>query len=64
MFVGKDVCVGVSVGSAASVCATIVNAPATAVFCTSAAAMVGGGGSAPQALENVATIIMVRMILK
>ena len=71
MFVGKDVCVGVSVGGrgvavgiAASVCATIVNALATAVFCTSAAAMVGGGGSAPQALANAATKTMVKSVLK
>ena len=57
--VGNGVSVGVSVGGrgvlvgiAAWVCATIVNAAATAVFCTSTAFMVGGGGSAPQALMS------------
>ena len=71
VFVGKGVCVGVSVGGsgvavgiAASVCATSVNAPATAVFCTSTAAIVGGGGSAPHALTNVAKIIRVKRVLK
>jgi hypothetical protein len=64
VFVGRGVCVGVSVGgrgvsvgTAAWVWATIVNAAATAVLCTSAAFMVGAAG-APQALMT----IMMRMM--
>jgi hypothetical protein len=67
--VGRGVWVGVSVGGrgvavgiAAWVCATMVSAAATAVFCTSTAFIVGAAGSPPQALIiNVATIITVRM---
>jgi hypothetical protein len=51
----------VAVGMAAWVWATMVMAAATAVFCTSAALMVGGGGSAPQALINIARTRVVRM---
>ena len=40
---------GVAVGAAACVCATMVKAAATAVFCTSAAFIVGAAGD-PQAL--------------
>jgi hypothetical protein len=64
VFVGRGVCVGASVGGravlvgmAAWVCATIVNAAATAVLCTSAAFIVGAAG-APQALM----IIMIAVI--
>ena len=53
---------GVAVGIAAWVCATMVSAAATAVFCTSTAFIVGGGGSAPHALRiNVATRIKVKI---
>src|SRR5690349_4363256 len=52
---------GVFVGMAACVCATIVSAAATAVFWTSTAFMVGGGGSAPHALAiNVVSTMTVR----
>ena len=51
-----------SVGIAACVSAIMVNAAATAVFCTSAAFIVGAAGSPPQALTiRVATTITVRM---
>jgi len=43
---------GVAVGMAACVCATRVNAAATAVFCTSTALMVGTDGAALQALAK------------
>jgi hypothetical protein len=43
---------GVAVGTAAWVSAIMVMAAATAVFCTSTAFIVGGGGSAPQALTS------------
>lgn len=63
--VGKGVCVGVSVGGngvavgiAAWVSATIVNAAATAVNCTSAALIVGAG-SAPHAVMTIADITMI-----
>lgn len=39
----------------------MVNAAATAVFCTSTAFIVGGGGSAPQALTIKVIIVRVRM---
>jgi hypothetical protein len=64
--VGRGVCVGGSVGGkgvfvgmAACVCATIVNAAATAVFWTSTACMVGAAG-APQALMSSAMTTIVR----
>ena len=67
VLVGKGVCVGgsvggnsVAVGMAAWVCATTVNAPATAVFCTSTACMVGAAG-APHALMSMAMATTVRM---
>jgi len=70
VFVGKGVCVGVSVGGngvavgmAAWVSATSVKAPATAVFCTSAALIVGGA-SDPQALISVATIRIERVFTR
>ena len=67
--VGRGVSVGVSVGGrgvfvgmAAWVCATMVNAAATAVFCTSTALIVGVAGAAPQALMiNVVKTMTVRM---
>jgi hypothetical protein len=67
--VGRGVSVGVSVGGrgvlvgmAACVSATMVNAAATAVFCTSTAFIVGGGGSAPHALAiNVVRTMTVKM---
>src|SRR5215212_5927522 len=65
--VGKGVCVGgsvggsgVEVGIAACVCATMVNAAATAVFCTSTACIVGAAG-APQALMSMAITATVRV---
>ena len=67
VFVGKGVCVGgsvggsgVEVGIAACVCATMVNAAATAVFCTSTACIVGAAG-APQALMSMAITATVRV---
>jgi hypothetical protein len=45
---------GVAVGMAACVCATMVNAAATAVFCTSTGLTVGTAG-APQALMIIAS---------
>jgi hypothetical protein len=67
VLVGKGVCVGgsvggngVAVGMAAWVCATMVNAPATAVFCTSTACMVGAAG-APHALMSRAMTTTVKV---
>jgi hypothetical protein len=67
VFVGKGVCVGgsvggsgVAVGMAACVSATMVNAAATAVFCTSTASMVGAAG-APHALMSMAMTTTVRV---
>ena len=68
VFVAMGVCVGVSVGgrgvavgTAASVCATMVEAAAMAVFCTSTGLAVGTG-SAPQALMiKVITMSTVRV---
>jgi hypothetical protein len=67
VFVGRGVCVGgsvggsgVAVGMAACVSATMVNAAATAVFCTSTACMVGAAG-APHALMSMAITATVRV---
>jgi hypothetical protein len=65
--VGKGVCVGGSVGGSgvavgmdACVSATMVNAAATAVFCTSIACMVGAAG-APHALISIAISTTVKV---
>jgi len=67
VLVGKGVWVGgsvggagVAVGMAACVSATMVNAAATAVFCTSTACMVGAAG-VPHALLSKAMTTMVRL---
>lgn len=67
VLVGNGVCVGgsvggkgVEVGMAAWVCATMVKAAATAVFCTSAACIVGAAG-VPHALMSRAMTTTVRV---
>ena len=63
--VGSGVSVGgmgVFVGMAACVSATIVNAAETAVDCISAGLMVGSAGVAPHALTTIARTVMVEII--